>query len=169
MLRRSDQTLRFSVWSEGFQRPIMWKKTKIVLTRLWLRLVGVHRTSPIVIPEDLDLSGIDRTLGGSVWSLPPEHPVNRQRAESDLFPHFLLCYAWGPHLTTDVTSILDLTPYAAITEPPVRCALAAVALPCLSAAPPQPSSPRCRCPALNRHRHLRHCSHAPPQRARVPA
>ena len=106
-----------------------------------------HRTRPVVIPEELDLSGIDRTLGGSIWSLPPEHPISRERAESDLFPRFLLCYAWGPHLTAAVASVLDLTPYAAITEPPVRRALATAALPCLSAAPPQPSSPRRRCPA----------------------
>ena len=106
-----------------------------------------HRTRLVMIPEDLDLSGIDRTLGGSVRSLPPERPVSRERAESDLFPRFLLCYTWGPHLTAAVASVLDLTPYAAITEPPVRRALAATALPCLRAALPQPPSPRHRCPA----------------------
>ena len=106
------------------------------MTELWLRPIGVHRTCPVAIPEELDLSGIDRTLGGSVRSLPPERPVSRKCAESDLFPRFLLCYAWGPHLTSAVASVLDLTLYAAITEPPVRCALAAAALLCLSAAPP---------------------------------
>ena len=77
-----------------------------------------HWTRPVTIPEELDLSGIDRTLGGSVRSLPPERPVSRKCAESDLFPHFLLCYAWGPHLTAAVASFfLDLTPYAVVTEP----------------------------------------------------
>ena len=62
------------------------------MTGLWLRPVGVHRTRPVAIPEVLDLTGIDRTLGGSVWSLPPERPVNRSRADFDLsFPFpFLL-------------------------------------------------------------------------------
>ena len=41
------------------------------MTGLWLHPVGVHRTRLVMIPEDLDLSGIDRTLGGSVRSLPP--------------------------------------------------------------------------------------------------
>ena len=77
MLRRSDRTLAFSIRSEGFQRPVVWKKTKAVLTGLWLRPVGVHRTRSVAIPEELDLSGIDRTLGGSVRSLPPERPVSR--------------------------------------------------------------------------------------------
>jgi len=39
-----------------------------------------HRTRPVAISEDLDLSGIDRTLGGSVRSLPPERPVSGSRA-----------------------------------------------------------------------------------------
>ena len=80
-----------------------------------------------MIPEDLDLSRIDRTLGGSVRSLPPERPVSRKCAESDLLPRFLLCYAWGPHLTVAIASVLDLTPYAAFTEPPIRRALATAA------------------------------------------
>ena len=44
-----------------------------------------HRTHPVVILEELDLSGIDRMLGGSVRSLPPEHPVSGSRAVSGLF------------------------------------------------------------------------------------
>ena len=66
------------------------EKTKAELTGLWLRPVGVHQTRPVAIPEDLDLSGIDRTLGGSVRSLPPERPISRNRAASDLFSCFLL-------------------------------------------------------------------------------
>ena len=89
MLRRSDRTLAFSVRSEGFQRPVVWKKTKAVLTGLWLRPVGAHWTRLVAIPEELDLSGIDQTLGGSVRSLPLERPINRNRAVSDLFSCFL--------------------------------------------------------------------------------
>ena len=50
------------------------------MTGLWLHQVDVHRTRPVTIPEVLDLSGIDWTLGGSVRSLPPERPVSRNRA-----------------------------------------------------------------------------------------
>ena len=72
------------------------EKTKTVLTGLWLRPVGVHRTLTVVIPEELDLSGIDRTLGGSVRSLPPERPVIRSRAAFNLFPPFLSRRVGGP-------------------------------------------------------------------------
>ena len=58
---------------------------KAVLTGLWLRPVGVHQMRPVMIPEDLDLSGIDRTLGGSVRSLPPERPIIRKRARFGFF------------------------------------------------------------------------------------
>ena len=84
-MRRSDRTLSFSVWSEDVSTSGRVKKTTARLTRLWLRPVGVHRTRPVMIPEELDLSGIDRTLGGSVRSLPPEHPVSGSRAFSGLF------------------------------------------------------------------------------------
>ena len=60
------------------------------MTELWL--------CPVVIPEELDLSGIDRTLGGSVPSLPPERPVNGDHAVSELLPYFLLRYAWVIYL-----------------------------------------------------------------------
>ena len=72
------------------------------MTELWLRPVGVHRTRPVTIPEVLDLTRIDRTLGGSVRSLPPERPVNGERAVSELFPCFLLRYAWDLLLTARV-------------------------------------------------------------------
>ena len=65
------------------------KKKQAELTGPCLRPVMDHRTRPVVIPEELDLSGIDRTLGGSVRSLPPERPVSRYRAASELFPIFL--------------------------------------------------------------------------------
>ena len=138
MLQRSDRTLPFSVRSEDNSASGRLKKKQAELTGPCLRPVMDHQTRPVMIPEDLDLSGINRTLGGSVRSLPPERPVSRKCAESDLLPRFLLCYPWGPHLTATVASVLDLTPYAAITEPPVRRALAA--------APPQPSSPCRSCP-----------------------
>ena len=36
-------------------------------------------TRPVATPGDLDLSGVDRTLGGSVRSLPPERSVSSQK------------------------------------------------------------------------------------------
>ena len=64
------------------------KEGQVVLTGPCLRPVMVHRTRPVPIPEDLDLSGIDRTLGGSVRSLPPERPVSGSRAASGLLSPF---------------------------------------------------------------------------------
>ena len=61
-----------------------------------MRPVGVHRTCPIVIPEELDLSEIDRTLGGSIRSLPPERPVSGSRAASGLFSPFPSLSRLGP-------------------------------------------------------------------------
>ena len=72
------------------------EKTKAVLTRLWLCPVGVHRTCPVTIPEELDLSGIDQMLGGSVWSLPPERLVIRSRVAFNLFSPFLSRRVEGP-------------------------------------------------------------------------
>ena len=76
----------------------MWKKTKAILTGLWLRPVGVHRTHPVAIPEQLDLSGIDQTLGGSVRLLPPERPVNGERMFLGLFSPFLFYLVGEPYL-----------------------------------------------------------------------
>ena len=69
-----------SVRSDGASASGRARRRQGKVTGLWLRPVGVHRTRSVAILEDLDLSGIDRTLGGSVRSLPPEHPVNRKRA-----------------------------------------------------------------------------------------
>ena len=85
LLRWSDWTLLFSIQSDGGSASDQAKVIKAVRTRLWLRLVGVHRMRPVVILGVLDLSGIDRTLGGSVWSLPPERPVSRYREGFQLF------------------------------------------------------------------------------------
>ena len=49
-----------------------------------------HQTRPVPFPEELDLSGIDQTLGGSVRSLPPERLVSRKCAAYELFFDFLL-------------------------------------------------------------------------------
>ena len=79
LLRRSDRTLKQNfphVLSDGGSAFDQAKVIKAVWTRLWLRLTGVHRTRPVMIPGDLDLSRIDRTLGASVRSLPPERPVS---------------------------------------------------------------------------------------------
>ena len=77
--------MSFSVRSEDVSASGRVKKTKAKLTGLSLRPVGVHRTRLVVIPEELDLSRIDQTLGGSVRSLPPERPVSGSRAASGLF------------------------------------------------------------------------------------
>ena len=70
-----------------------------------MRPVGVHRMRSVAIPEELDLSRIDRMLGGSVWSLPPEHPVSRFRTALgflSLFP-FL---TWGATLINLIAGVL---------------------------------------------------------------
>jgi len=71
------------------------KGAQIVLTGPCLRPVMDHRTCPVPIPEDLDLSGIDRTLGGSVRSLPLERPVSGSRATSGLFLVSFSVAFWG--------------------------------------------------------------------------
>ena len=101
-MRRSDQTLKQcspSVRSEGDPASSPAKTMKIGSTRLWLRLVNWDRTHSVVIPGVLDLSGIDRTLGGSVRSLPLERPVNRKHAFLGLLLHFLFCLAGEPLIT----------------------------------------------------------------------
>ena len=72
-----------------------------------------------MILEELDLSRIDRTLGGSVRSLPLERPVNGERAVSDLFPCFLLHYAWDLLLTVRIFDLSQqrLTLIAIVTLP----------------------------------------------------
>ena len=72
--------LRLCVRSEGDPASGRSKVKQAVLTGPCLRPVKDHRTRPVAIPEDLDLSGIDRTLGGSVRSLPPERPVSGSQA-----------------------------------------------------------------------------------------
>ena len=62
-----------------------------------------HRTRPVVILEKLDLSGINRTLGGSVRSLSPERPVSRSHAASGLLFRFLSCHVGGPIYSIDRT------------------------------------------------------------------
>jgi len=96
MLRRSDRTLLLSVRSDGVPVSGRAKEKKTGSTELWLCPVSCDRTRPVVILGVLDLSGINRTLGGSVWSLPPEHPVSRSRAASELFFRFLFCCIGGP-------------------------------------------------------------------------
>ena len=129
-----------------------------------------HRTRPVAISEDLDLSGIDRTLGGSVRSLPPERPVSGSRATSGLFSPFPFLSRFGGLLNLPASSVtcLDLTS-AAVTHAQVAAVARAAALlsrrllaphltpapscPCL-AAPPQPPRARSRAsrPGLARHR-----------------
>ena len=69
MLQRSDWTLEqcsHCVRSEGDPASGQAKKTKAGSTGLWLRPINWDRTCPVVTPGDLDLSGVDRTLGGNV-------------------------------------------------------------------------------------------------------
>ena len=93
LLRRSDLTLKQcspSVWSEGDPTSGQAKTTKPGSTGLYLRLVSGDQTHLVMIPGVLDISRIDRTLGGSVRTLGgPERPVNRNHAVSDLFSRFL--------------------------------------------------------------------------------
>ena len=87
LLRRSDWTLKQcspSVRSEGDPASGQAKETKIGSIGLSQRPVSGDRTRPVMIPVVSDLSGIDRTLGGSVRSLPPEHLVSRNCAGSGL-------------------------------------------------------------------------------------
>ena len=46
----------------------------------------------------MDLTGIDRTLGGSVRSLPLERPVSRYRAASGLFPVSFSVMSGDPYI-----------------------------------------------------------------------
>ena len=86
---RSDRTLSLCIWSgrDPASGRSTWSSRQ--LTGPCLCPVMDHRTRPVVIPEELNLSGIDRTLGGSVRSLPPERLVSRSRAALGLFIHFL--------------------------------------------------------------------------------
>ena len=96
MLRRSDRTLPFCVRSEDVSASGRLEKSQAELTGLWLCPVGVHQMRPVVIPEELDLSRINWTLGGSVRSLSPERPINRNHAVLDLFLRFLFYHAGTP-------------------------------------------------------------------------
>ena len=78
-----------SVRSDGGSTSDRSKTMKTACTGLWLCPVGVHRTRPVTILGVLDLTGIDRTLGGSVRSLPPERSVSRNHATLGLFSPFL--------------------------------------------------------------------------------
>ena len=78
-----------SVRSDGDPASDRSKTKETACTGLWLRLVGVHRTCSVVILGVLDLYGIDRTLGGSIRSLPPERPVFRKCAVLGLLKRFL--------------------------------------------------------------------------------
>ena len=98
MLQRSDRTLSFNVWSEDVSASGRVKKTKAKLSGLWL--------CPVMIPEELDLSRIDRMLGGSVRSLPPERPVSGMRAVSGLFSWFLFHPAGNPLITESSHALL---------------------------------------------------------------
>ena len=85
-----------SVRSDGGSSSSRSKTKETACTRLWLRPVGVHRTRPVAIPGVLDLTGIDRTLGGSVRWLPPERLVSRKHAGFNLLSPFPFLIRGGP-------------------------------------------------------------------------
>ena len=85
------------------------KEGQVVLTGPCLRPVMVHRTRPVLIPEDLDLSRIDRTLGGSVRSLPPERQVSGSHAFLGLFSVSFSVAFGGLFIQAFVFFFLDLT------------------------------------------------------------
>ena len=58
-----------------------------------------------MILEELDLSGINRTLGGSVRSLPPERPVSGSRAALGLFSPIPFLSRVGNYLTASRTFV----------------------------------------------------------------
>ena len=84
MLRWSDWTLLFSIRSDGVPMSGRAKTVETGWTRLWLCPVSCDWMRQVVALGDLELSRVDRTLGGSVWSLPPGRPVNRNRAGFEL-------------------------------------------------------------------------------------
>ena len=59
MLRWSDQTLLFSVWSDGVPASGRANTMKTGWTGLWLRPVNGDRTRLVVALGDLDLSRVD--------------------------------------------------------------------------------------------------------------
>ena len=89
MLRWSDRTLLFSFRSDGVPTSDRAKTMKTGSIGLWVHSVNGDRTRPVTTPEDLDLSGVDRTLGGSVWSLPPVRLVSRNRLDLILLSLFV--------------------------------------------------------------------------------
>ena len=54
-------------------------------TGLWLRPISRDRTRLVATPGVLDLSRVDRTLGGSVRSLLPERSVSGNRMDVQLY------------------------------------------------------------------------------------
>ena len=87
MLQMCDQTLLFSVWSDGVPASGGAKEKKAGSTGLWLRPVSWDRTRLVVFPGVLDLSVIDRTLDGSVRS------IGNMRF-LDSFLRFLFYHGW---------------------------------------------------------------------------
>ena len=96
MLRWSDRTLLFSVRSDGIPAFGHAKEKKAGSTGLWLCPVSCDWTRPVAALGVLDLSGVDRTLGGSVRSLPPERLVSRKRADFELLPVSFSRMSRGP-------------------------------------------------------------------------
>ena len=142
------------VWSGRDPASGRLKTEQTILTGPCLRPVMDHRTRPVVIPEELDLSGIDRTLGGSVRSLPPERPVSRSCAALGLLFRFLSCRVGGPIYSIDRTllaySATDLTralaAAAILSSPRASRSNVVVQL----HAPPPTAAARCHRPPLLR-------------------
>ena len=78
-----------------------------------------------MIPEDLYLSGIDRTLGGSVRSLPPERLVSRYHAASGFFPVSFSVTSGDPYINLIRSRVYPNRRHRRPTPPQLQPALAA--------------------------------------------
>ena len=85
-----------SVRSEGDPVSGRSKTKETACTGLWLRPVYWDRTCLVVILGVLDLSGIDRTLGGSVRSLHRSVRSIENVRDSNSYLVFLLYHGQGP-------------------------------------------------------------------------
>ena len=156
MLRRSDRTLEQCspcVRSEGDPTSGQAKKTKIGSTELWLHPVSWDRTRPVMTLGDLDLSRVDRTLGGSIRSLPLERPVSRKRLDRGLFSSFLIQLGRGApynhrHHRRHPCSCLSSTAHL----PRARASSARAALHAVMLHSPTPPCPACATTPCLRHR-----------------
>ena len=107
-----------------------------------------HRTRLVPVLEELDLSGIDRTLGGSVRLLPPERPVSGSRVFLGFFS-VSFSIASGDLFYSAIPSFLiprDLALVLAAASTARQPRAAVLLLRRTTAAHPCQHSPRLPCP-----------------------